>query len=618
MRRRAAIGLLAALELVAALPRRALGAPEDTPPREAQDGPAAAAPPAAAPAEAAPAAAPVEPAPASTVAPPAVAAAARRSEAVARYTKGRALYAEGSWAAALAEFLASRQLHPMWAATSSAALCLKQLKRHDEALDMFEALLRDFGAELPAGAKEVVQREVVELRGLVGTIEIDGAEPGAGVTIDGQSRGEFPLLAPLRVTAGSHVVRLAKEGFEPFERRVEVAGGQTARVAARLRALMRAGRLRVAEQGGRALDVVVDGSVVGKTPWEGRLAAGDHVVLLRGEGDLGTLPVSVSIELDRLTPITLQAEELAAALRIEPEPVNASVALDAVTVGRGIWEGRLRAGEHRIEIAAPGFVPEARRIAVARGERKVLRVRLGRDELSPFWRKPARPARAVVELGTALMLVPTFGGDITRQCGEDCRMAIGVGGGAVVHAGYELGMGLGFGVTVGHVAATQTISGRTASLTPVGLPAQAGTAEDVLALRAGLVGAWVGLTLGERWPLHFRLGVGEMLGTVLDTRTGEFYASDARSYPLDPAIEQHDAAFLHVTPEVRIGLPLGRHVELTAGVAAPVLISLTTPQWSEAHGVSAGIDGLGTFGGDALLGPVFMMLAPGIGARFDF
>ncbi|AUX45253.1 hypothetical protein SOCE26_067340 [Sorangium cellulosum] len=588
MRRRVAIGLLAALELVASLPRRALGAPEGTPPRDVQEAPAAAS------------------------------AAARRSEAVARYNKGRALYAEGSWAAALAEFLASRQLHPMWAATSSAALCLKQLKRHDEALAMFEALLREFGAELPAGAKEVVQREVVELRGLVGTIEIDGAEPGAGVTIDGQSRGEFPLLAPLRVTAGSHVVRLAKEGFEPFERRVEVAGGQTARVAARLRALMRAGRLRVAEQGGRALDVVVDGSVVGKTPWEGRLAAGDHVVLLRGEGDLGTLPVSVSIELDRITPITLQAEELAAALRIEPEPVNASVALDAVTVGRGIWEGRLRAGEHRIEVAAPGFVPEARRIAVARGERKVLHVRLGRDELSPFWRKPARPARAVVELGTALMLVPSFGGDITGQCGEACRMRVGAGGGAVIHVGYELGMGLGFGVTVGHFAAVQTISGWTASLTPVGMPAQAGTAEDVIALRAGLAGAWVGFTLGERWPLHFRLGVGEMLGTVLDTRTGEFYASNARSYRLDPSIEQHDAAFIHVTPEVRIGLPLGRHVELTAGVAAPVLINLTRPQWSEAHGVSAGIDGLGTFRSDALLGDVLLMLAPGIGARFDF
>ncbi|WP_437308228.1 PEGA domain-containing protein [Sorangium sp. So ce388] len=583
MNRGIALGVFAAVELSALLPLRALGAPQDEPPLDGQQ-----------------------------------ASDDRRSQAIARYRKGRALYAERAWGAALAEFLASRQLHPMWAATSSAALCLKQLGRHDEALDMFEALLRDFGAELPVGAREVAQGEVVALRGLVGTIELEGAELGAGITIDGQSRGEFPALAPLRVSAGSHLVRLAKEGFEPFERRVEVAGGQTARVAVRLRALVRSGRLRVAERGGKTLDVVVDGSVVGKTPWEGRIAAGDHVVLLRGDGDLGTLPVPVSIELDRTTPLTLEAEELAAALRVKPEPMNASVAIDGVTVGRGLWEGRLRAGAHRVEVAAPGFAPEARRIDVARGERQILRVRLERDETSPFWRKSARPARYVVELGNTLLLVPTLGGDLAAQCARDCRQGLGVGAGAAIHAGYELGAGLGFGVTIGYIAATQTTAGRRTSLLPVGLPASPGTADDQLALRGATAGAWVGLTVGERFPLHLRLGAGALLGTVLDTRTGEFEASDERVYRLRPALEQHDAAFFQVTPEVRAGFPLGRGVQLTAGVAVPVLFSLWQPRWVATHQVRAGGDGFGTFGDDTLVGAVVVALAPGIGARFDF
>src|SRR5258706_542611 len=82
---------------------------------------------------------------------------------------------------------------------------------------------------------------------------ITPAEPGAAITIDGQSRGEFPALAPLRVATGSHAVRVTKEGFESFATRVEVAGGQSVRVVARLHALTRSGRLRVAEQRGRVL-----------------------------------------------------------------------------------------------------------------------------------------------------------------------------------------------------------------------------------------------------------------------------------------------------------------------------------------------------------------------------
>src|SRR5262249_57695196 len=95
-------------------------------------------------------------------------------------------------------------------------------------------------------------------------------------------------------SAGTHLVRIFKEGFEPFETRVDVAGGQTAKVTAKLRVLKDSGRLKVTERGGRAIDVVVDNVVVGKTPWEGLLGVGNHTVVLRGEGKLGTQPVAAA------------------------------------------------------------------------------------------------------------------------------------------------------------------------------------------------------------------------------------------------------------------------------------------------------------------------------------
>jgi hypothetical protein len=453
----------------------------------------------------------------------------------------------------------------------------------------------------------------------VGTIEIDGAAAGSAVTVEGRSRGEVPLLAPLRVAAGSHVVRVYKQGFEPFEARVEVAGGKSVRVEARLRPLARTGRLQINEQAGLALDVVVDGNVVGKVPWDGLLAPGEHAVALRGEGDWGTVPVRVVVEEDRTVPLTLAAEELTASLRVEPVPVNAGVAIDGVTVSRGVWEGRLRAGEHHVEIAAPGFRVESRRLTLARGRREVLRAALDRDESSPFWQKPVRRSRFLVEATTALLLVPRFGGEVVDACIGTCQVTFGGGASVWAQAGYELGTGLGFGVTVGYLAAVQRVTFRAALAYTLAVEPDRGTVDDRLALGGMLLGGWGGFTLNEPLPLEFRLGVGALAGVVLDERTnGAFIASNGTPFSPGPLVEKHTAVFLYLTPEARLGWPVGRHVRLYAGLAVPVLVGLHRPEWKPTHTFYAGSDGIGQFRDDKLTGSVVAVIAPGIGARYDF
>ncbi|AUX42052.1 uncharacterized protein SOCE26_034770 [Sorangium cellulosum] len=565
-----------------------------------------------------PTADPMEP----TADPMQLATASAREKAAEHYGRGRAFYDKREWSKALAEYAAARQLYPSWTATASAALCLTQLGRHDEALEMFETLLRDFGDRLPAAAKQAAQRQLDELRRLVGILEVDAAEPGALIVVDGRPRGEAPLPAPLRLTSGSHWVRVFKEGFEPFEQRVEIAGDRVVRVSARLRPLLRMGRLRVVEQGGRPLDVVVDGNVMAKTPWEGLLAPGEHTVVLRGERHLGTPPVRVQVEVDKTVPLTLSAEELASALRVEPVPVNATVAVDGVTVGRGLWEGRLRAGAHRVEIAAPGFLPESRRVVLGRDQIEVARVTLERDPSSPFWRKPARPPRFVVEGILDGMLVPSFGGGVAGTCIRGCDDALGTGLAAVLHAGYELGVGLGFGVTAGYVAASQELDDRETAITPVGLARNLGTVDDQLTLRGVMLGGWLGFTvpLGERFPLQFRVGAGALVGSLLDERSGgTFTASGGAPYDINTFTQKHPARFAYVTPEVRIGFPIGRRVQLNAGVALPVLIDLKGSVWDVAQVVPAGTDGRGSFPEkETLVGSVVLTVAPGIGVRYEF
>ena len=545
----------------------------------------------------------------------------KKAEARAHFDKGKSLSNEGAWPAALAEYLASRELYPTWGNTLGAASSLRKLQRFDEALDMFEVLLRDFSAALSPDVRTAAQREIVELRGLVGTIEIDGAELGAAITVDGRPRGEYPAPSPLRVAAGTHVVRVAKEGYEPFEARVDVAGNRTARVTATLRALAASGRLRVAEQSGVALDVIVDGDRVGSTPWEGPLAPGEHVLLLRGEDDLGTLPLAVSVKRDETARLTLTAEKLSARVRIEPVPPTATVAIDGVTVGQGTWEGRLRAGKHRIEAASPGFTASVREVSLADGQRDVIAVQLARDPGSPFWSKPPPPSRFMAEIAGSVPILPSFGGDIAGGCTGSCAADPGLGAYVALRGGYELSSGFGFGLAAAFLFAEQDVSGRSATLQPVGTKTAAkGTLDDALSIRRSvLVGPWIGFSIGDRFPFHARVAAGAALAWIGDTRSGSFDpVREGPVYPVGPLSTTTLAPFLHVSPDVRIGYRIRPQFEVALGVDVLVLIPLTEPTWDPKRPVNAGADGIGVFPAERTLGGVVFGIAPGISLRYDF
>ena len=552
---------------------------------------------------------------------PAVEAKDPKVEARGHFDQGKKLSTEGVWPAALAEFLASRELYATWGNTLGAASALRKLARFDEALDMFEILLRDFAAAVPADVRVAAQREVIELRELVGTIEIEQAELGAAITVDARSRGEYPAPSPLRVGAGTHIVRVSKEGFEPFEARVDVAGKQTERVIAKLRALAASGRLHVTEQRGAALEVIVDGDRVGRTPWQGLLALGDHVLLLRGEGELGTVPVPVVVKRDQTTRLTLSAEKLAARLLVNPVPANASVAIDALAVGQGRWEGRLRQGSHKIEVAAPGFVTAVREVSIEAGSRAVVGVTLARDPSSPFWRKPPRPSLFLIEVDGAATILPSFGGDIAGGCAGSCSAAPGLGGYVALRAGYERSSGLGFGLGAGYLFAAQEVTDRAASIKPVGLTGTArGTLDDTLAIRRGIfVGPWLGFSIGERFPLHARVAVGPLLAWVNDTRSGTFTpVRTGPSYPVGPLSVTSVTPFVQVAPELRVGYRITPHFELNVGAEALILVALSEPAWDAGRAINAGADGIGTFPTERFLGRVLFGIAPGLGARYDF
>ncbi|MCC6663559.1 MAG: PEGA domain-containing protein [Polyangiaceae bacterium] len=555
----------------------------------------------------------------------------KKADARTHFERGLSLFDEEAWDAALVEFARSREIFATRAATKNAAICLRRLHRFDEALDMFDALLREF-PNLPPADKSLVEREVSELRSRVGTVDIRMTEPGASIVIDGRDRGTSPTTGPLRVSVGSHVVRVFKRGFSPFEQRIDVSGGQNVPIDVKLTALTQSGTLKVVEKGGRPAELLIDNVVVGKTPWEGPFPLGDHTVFLRGEGNLGTQPALISVKLGQETALTLALEPLDSQVRIEPKPAGATVSVDGVSVGSGVWDGRLRSGAHQIEVSAEGFVTKKRQLSLAAGQREVLSVGLERDPDSPLWKVDSPPAIAL-ELGLGAVVGFGLGSDLEDGCSGDCVKSLTQGGLALGRVGYNLSNKLTVSLDVGYLAVRQKVSGRDAGLTPVGRPANEGQAFDTLWLRGLLAGASIGYRTGPRLPFTARLGVGALIGGVTDTRSGHFETNPdgtgkSARYSIDTVEESSPARYLYAAPEVRFGRRMGRS-ELSLGVQALMLWALTQPEWPEGTAILTGncgasaapgcvTDGEGTFGKQALTGKLLVLISPQVGFRHDF
>jgi hypothetical protein len=563
---------------------------------------------------------------------------ARKAEGRAHFERGLELSDDQAWDAAYAEYATSIAAYPTKAATKNAALCLRMMHRYAEALDTLERFLRF--SNLTDADRAFAGREMSEMKRFVGLLVVRGPDAGAVVSVDGGDRGRMPLLAPLRLTAGSHVVRVFKPGFAPLERQFVLAGAQTVSVDVRLDPVAQPGRLRVVEQAGKHPQVLVDGAAVGAAPWEGPVGAGDHTAALKGDGVLGTQPVSVPVRLDAVATITLALEPLEGELRVEPTPANAVVAVDGVTLGRGVWEGPVRLGERRVEVASEGFIPSRQTVRLEKGSRRAVAVQLERDPSSPLWRAQ-HPPHVFLEAGGAALLSPSLGGDIAGACKGACSSGVAAGVMGELRAGYELSSGLGFSIDGGYAWVQQKVTHRTDALQPLpvgSLEPDPGTSNDTLGVQGPIVTASASVHRGSQLTWLARVGIGAWFTTVSDARTGTYTTvlsahpdhtlGSPAAYSVGPLTESSGTPYGVLVPELRVGWRIGK-AEIGAGVRALFALPFSTPRWqSSQQQVLTGncgatptptcvSDGLAVYGTSVLTGSVVVLIAPGISVTYS-
>ncbi len=440
------------------------------------------------------------------------------------FRQGNELRKAGDCGRALALYLESRSLVPSAANTTNSAVCMAELGRDDEALDMYEELLVKFRSDLSDDETRALAEAMANLRHKLGRVDLSSNVKGL-VVIDGRKRGQLPLTAPIHVLPGTHVLRVLAEGYETFEEKISVEMGGVVAIDAKLVPLAHAGRLRLelpsADDGA---EIVVDGAVIGRAPWEGTLTPGPHVLVVR-HGPRGTAPMRAVIIENQTVILRAALAVLGPELRVVPDPPSAQLWIDTVSVGPGEWRGALPIGRHVLEAREEAYLPREIVLDVTEAPMDAVVMRLERDPANPKW-ATKRTDRLWVEISGAFALAGGLGSGAEASCDHVACGAqkLALGGSFAARVGYVLPAGVSLHVGGGYLALRTTLTRRidSAFATTGGQVPTSYDLKDTIDFSGPFASVGVGaaLPLTRTLEVGARADLGLVLASASDAVTG--------------------------------------------------------------------------------------------------
>jgi hypothetical protein len=199
-----------------------------------------------------------------------------RSEARAHYEEGLRLAERSSWSEAHAAFARAQELFPAPSNLFNIGQCQRALGRYTGALVTFRAFLAAAQGPEQAELRKAAEGYITELDGRIARLRVLVEPEGAEIAVDGR-----PVQGELLLDPGRHTVRAQRAGFTTRFADRDLAPGEVAVVRITLERLP--ARLAIRASVAQA-EVLVDGVRVGRAPWEGERASGDHRVEVRAKG----------------------------------------------------------------------------------------------------------------------------------------------------------------------------------------------------------------------------------------------------------------------------------------------------------------------------------------------
>jgi len=234
----------------------------------------------------------------------------------------------------------------------------------------------------------------------VAHIKIAKAPPGASVSIDNGPPAKTNASGDLtvQVQPGSHQVEVSKEGFEPFNDKLEVNPGETVKDEVSLTKSLPAGTSgTLAPQGNLAeFKLSVDGKNMGlhRAGEQIRLELGTHKVKYSSQDDSDSQEHTVQIAANQNTPDTFQLKpptpkpqiqaggnvQATGKLIVQTNP-GAQISIDGHYLGSADGGGNysaqgLSSGQHLVAISEDRFQPTSRQVTIAGGQTQTLPAQL--------------------------------------------------------------------------------------------------------------------------------------------------------------------------------------------------------------------------------------------------
>lgn len=137
-------------------------------------------------------------------------------------------------------YLESFETYPSYDVAGNLGMVELALQRYLEAAEHLEYCLRNFPTGESRELKQLVRNGLQEARKFVGGVKIEVSEPGAEVTLDGQSVGKSPIEREIFVMAGEHTVRAEGRGGAA-EKTITAEKTETAQVQLELKPVVASG-----------------------------------------------------------------------------------------------------------------------------------------------------------------------------------------------------------------------------------------------------------------------------------------------------------------------------------------------------------------------------------------
>lgn len=311
-----------------------------------------------------------------------------KGDAKEAFRRATNLFEVGNYDAARVEFEQAHTLSADARVLYNVAVCDKELERYARAIDVLERSLDQGGSELPRRYVRRVEQTIRALRPFVTTMTVRTSHEGASVLIDDEPAGRTPLDGPLSVDVGEHIVRLEKSGFRGEPVRVKARSGQPVSVDLTLEPVVRQQRIRVTASGvaGERAEVLVDGVVVGEVPWTGFVETGQRRITVRAQG-FAPRTRSVDVKTGSVPTINVSLAETDRRGRVRVTTGNEqnTIYINGRVVGRGRYDGRLRAGEHTLRVMRPGAEGYSSDFVLRPRETRTMNVTLEESGGVPTW-----------------------------------------------------------------------------------------------------------------------------------------------------------------------------------------------------------------------------------------